>query len=640
MKFRLALCLVLSGLFMTGCDFIQDIMDSAGGNQIKPEVQTVEFSCHQGEKTIIVESKCSWDVEYDSYWCTVGGSYGSKGTSELTITVFENTSAEPRNATLLLKNDEKDASVEIYVTQEGAAPTMGETINELTVGSDGGEFLVDLKTNMRFRAKSDQEWVYAEQDMYDEGLRIYVHEIFEDFTEDQRTATISLYAEVYSGNLEDAELLRTITVTQKNMSFRIEYTSATNYVPFSIDHFDADVIAEYCQDGKGYVDFDGPITISDGQFYYDTDLVSIKIPNCVTTIGEEAFCDCESLESVILPETIVSIGDGAFAGCGALTEIEFPQSLKEIGNNAFSQCKSLKKANFEEGLVSIGDRAFRSCTGIKWVYVPESVTYVGECPFLGCENLEEIEGGHATEDGRCLVIDGEIKAFAPCAETKYYDIPEGIKSVGSWVFSGLDNLSQVTMGDDVEEIKDHAFYYSSLDNTWSPLVLNNVVTIGDYAFAGTRLVKLTIPDSVTHIGKYAFNGCYIMTEVKFGKGLTAIEEGSFMCSGIKSFAIPKNITSIGDKAFKDCMSFLKTVKIHSGVTYLGTEAFNSVHLEAVYVRGKEPASAKLGENVFHENTVVYVPVDYEHFYRQALSPWLQYDPHDWVPDDVENQEPW
>ena len=58
----------------------------------------------------------------------------------------------------------------------------------------------------------------------------------------------------------------------------------------------------------------------------------------ITSIGEEAFADCEALTSVTIPNSVTSIGESAFAGCKALTSITIPNSITSIGNDAFSEC--------------------------------------------------------------------------------------------------------------------------------------------------------------------------------------------------------------------------------------------------------------------------------------------------------------
>lgn len=48
---------------------------------------------------------------------------------------------------------------------------------------------------------------------------------------------------------------------------------------------------------------------------------SYAIPDGVTSIGDYAFCRCESLTSVHVPDSVTSIGWWAFAQCSGLTEI-------------------------------------------------------------------------------------------------------------------------------------------------------------------------------------------------------------------------------------------------------------------------------------------------------------------------------
>lgn len=61
----------------------------------------------------------------------------------------------------------------------------------------------------------------------------------------------------------------------------------------------------------------------------------------VISIGDKAFCFCNSLESITIPNSVTSIGEGAFNGCTNLESITIPDSLTFIGDEAFSGCESL-----------------------------------------------------------------------------------------------------------------------------------------------------------------------------------------------------------------------------------------------------------------------------------------------------------
>lgn len=87
----------------------------------------------------------------------------------------------------------------------------------------------------------------------------------------------------------------------------------------------------------------------------------------VTSIGNYAFYNCESLESVIIPNTVTS-----------------------IGNYAFYCCESLKSVTIGNGVTSIGKRAFWGCESLKSVTIPNSVTNIGDWAFYNCRSLESV----------------------------------------------------------------------------------------------------------------------------------------------------------------------------------------------------------------------------------------------------------
>ena len=79
------------------------------------------------------------------------------------------------------------------------------------------------------------------------------------------------------------------------------------------------------------------------------------------------------------------------------------------------------------------------------------------------------------------------------------------------------------------------------------------------------MTSITIPDSVTSIGWYAFSGCSSLTSITIPDSVTSIEYGAFEdCSSLTSITIPDSVTSIGYGAFYDCSSL-------TTVNYTGTE---------------------------------------------------------------------
>lgn len=84
--------------------------------------------------------------------------------------------------------------------------------------------------------------------------------------------------------------------------------------------------------------------------------------------------------------------------------------------------------------------------------------------------------------------------------------------------------------------------------------------LGKLCFAFTVLVEITIPNSVTVIGEYAFYQCKTLKRVFFQENskLKSIENGSFCQTGLEEINIPNSVVNIGDYAFQECVC-LKTV---------------------------------------------------------------------------------
>ena len=138
--------------------------------------------------------------------------------------------------------------------------------------------------------------------------------------------------------------------------------------------------------------------------------------------------------------------------------IHFKDNLTEVGDWAFSECATLLTIKIPNSVTKIGDGAFSQCEALEEVVLSNRLTYLGESAFFGCFNLSSFSGKYATKDGRCLVVDGELRHFAPKGLTEY-TIPSEATVIGYDVFYSCTRLKSVNIHSKVTEIKDYAFYY-------------------------------------------------------------------------------------------------------------------------------------------------------------------------------------
>jgi len=168
------------------------------------------------------------------------------------------------------------------------------------------------------------------------------------------------------------------------------------------------------------------------------------------------------------------------AGCVGTTVID--DSVTSIGDFAFQNNASLTSISIPRSVLSIGTNAFAG-SGLTSVTIPGSVTSIGNAAFQQTTSLESVT------------------------------IQEGVTSLPANAFYDSTSLAHVSLPDSLVSIGDNAFYNNALTTLTIP---NSVTSIGSYAFAVNRaLTSITIGSSVTSIGTAAFQEVTALTALSF-----------------------------------------------------------------------------------------------------------------------------
>ena len=471
-------------------------------------------------------------------------------------------------------------------------------------------------------------------------------------------------------------------------------------------------------DGKLVIEITIPNTVTSigkNAFYNCSSLTSVTIPNSVTSIGSGAFRGCSKLASIIIPNSVTSIGTSVFSGssvtinseaivntayssssnishifgsqvteyiigedvkgighmafynCSSLTAVVIPNSVTSIAYGAFGNCSSLATITIPNGVTSIGDDAFYKCSGLTSITIGENVTSIGDDAFYGCSHLTSI----VWNAKKCNDFPVTKNPFEDiCSKITSFTFGESVQHIPAYLCDGMNNLTSVTIPNSITTIGKDAFYgcsgltsvvwnakncadftltsapfYDIRSKITSFTFGESVQHIPAYLCDGmNNLTSVTIPNSITTIGKDAFYNCSSMTSIvwnardcadfktspfslyyseitsfTFGESVQHIP--AYLCYGMSkltSVTIPNSVTTIGEYAFKECTG-LTSITIPNNVIYIGSSAFyNCCSLASIESLAEVPPT--LGDKVYDYVSMkipVYVPCGSVSAYKSA-----------------------
>ena len=329
-------------------------------------------------------------------------------------------------------------------------------------------------------------------------------------------------------------------------------------------------------------------------------LEEVTITNPKIVLGASVFESCENLKSVNLPEGITEIPVSFLAQTG-ITSIKVPSTVKVIKQSAFNTTSNLKEIDLTgcSGLTTLESSAF-AVSGIENIKLPNSLTTIKSKCFDTCTELKEItipDSVQGKGDGTGTGI--EELVFWRCHNLKKISLPAGISALQKELFNDCRNLQEVEIRNSttsvLESIEAQAFVgCNSLLDTNFLKDLPNLKRIEDGAFAYQKdisyklddndifneeqyflgLQSITLPNSVTYLGKEVFAQQPNVETVTLGNGLKTIPENTFKgFSHLEKLTLPSELKTIGNSAFNGCCR-LEDFTFPNTLETIGDSAFS------------------------------------------------------------------
>ena len=282
----------------------------------------------------------------------------------------------------------------------------------------------------------------------------------------------------------------------------------------------------------------------------------IVLPDKLDTIYAAAFFVCDKIPSVTCGKNLKKIENYAFARSVGLTSVVLDGPVW-INATAFEQCISLKSLTVGKDVVYIQSESFQSCPveSVVWnvknynyssypfakmsgditsfvfgedveyiaaelckgmnkltsVTIPANVKTMGKDVFEGCTSLKSVVWNAKKANDITDVAKAPFSAVRQ--QITSFDFGDKVEFIPSYLCYGMTKMPVLPIPASVTNIGNHAFDGCSKWAGQNIVIPNDVMTLGDYAFANCNLATITIGSKVNSIGKYAFMGSDNMTAV-------------------------------------------------------------------------------------------------------------------------------
>ncbi len=268
----------------------------------------------------------------------------------------------------------------------------------------------------------------------------------------------------------------------------------------------------------------------------------------VVAIADHTFRNCASLRNVTLSADTQSVGAWAFAGATSLQSVTIPAEKIKLGQRAFEDCKKLTAIDINASVIPAG--AFSGCESLGSITLGKDVSHIAEYAFSGSTvQFFAVKDGNTTltaQSGKPYLLNaaGDTLLLVAPGHKGAFDLTDKkVTTIGTGAFSGNENITSVNMP--------------------------QVTVLGSYAFAGCKQLSEIKLGTLSQISHSAFRDTAITSAPSFA-GVQTIGAYAFAGSAIETLEIPDGMT-IGESAFRECQSLAKiTIGDH---VLIGSDAF-------------------------------------------------------------------
>ena len=311
-----------------------------------------------------------------------------------------------------------------------------------------------------------------------------------------------------------------------------------------------------------FADSDTTITFGARAFAYDTfvnatSIEEIKLPVGTNAISTQMFFNCTNLKTVNVPYTVAEIGTAAYHNNYSRSNLVFdetPAGVEEIGL-VFANAGAVNSSN-EPSAKDYVTSTFYGCQSLTEVILPERTTKIGMGVFY-----TGMRGDYSTEANAENSIPNANWRFG----IKYVYIPANVTEIGAYAFAahtydqGTITTVEIAENSQLEKIGTYAFQRSGITSFVMP---ETVTTLGKYAFQHSYYLETVVCSSqIEKIDQYTFDSCTALTNFSFTSGdskITTISTAAFKATALKSFTVPATVQVIYANTFTSCFD-LETV---------------------------------------------------------------------------------